>query len=479
MNPTTLPRIIGPWMAGAIVIGTVIGSGVYKKGRIVAENCPEFGLAISVWVLGGLLALLGALTIAEVASRIPKAGGNYAFLRDAYGRWAGFLWGWVDFGIIRTSSIAVLAIMFIESLSDVLTLIQGSGIDRWQRVFATIGVIGGLTLINIRGTRIGGGLQLILTILKIGSLLAIIVLPFAVLALVPSPEYKPTTANFYPIWPDNFDAIDWVKYGGAIVAVMWAYHGWLNIAPIAEEVKDPQRNIPRSLIGGILILIFLYVGANVAYYTAVPAHDMVQRDANNSLSSTPLSTEFCARLLGPSGVLVASLILMTSVFGSLNGNILVAPRLLYAMSDDGLSPRKLREVHPRYLTPANAMLVFSGWSMFLVLAAEIGKDIGLIDPKKQVFDILTDYCIVGAIMFETLGVASIFVLRWRERNKAELPYRCPGYPIVPGLYVLIMAAVLANMFIGTAQRSEALLGTGYAMLGALVYFLFLHRKSTG
>lgn len=325
MTSTSLPRIIGPWMAGAIVIGTVIGSGVFKKGRIVADNCPEFGLAISVWVLGGVLALLGALTIAEVASRLPKAGGNYAFLRDAYGRWAGFLWGWVDFGIIRTSSIAVLAVMFVESLSDVLILVRSSGIDRWTRVVITLGVIGGLTLVNIRGTRIGGGLQMVLTILKVGSLLGIIALPFLVLAFVPAPEYKPTTANFFPVWPSDFSKIDWVKYGGAIVAVMWAYHGWLNIAPIAEEVKEPQKNIPRSLIGGILVLIFLYVGANVAYYTAVPVQDMVRRDANNSLSTTPLSTEFCARLLGPAGVLVASLILMTSVFGSLNGNILVAP----------------------------------------------------------------------------------------------------------------------------------------------------------
>lgn len=148
------------------------------------------------------------------------------------------------------------------------------------------------------------------------------------------------------------------------------------------------------------------------------------------------------------------------------------------MSDDGLSPKKLREVHPRFLTPANAMLVFSGWSMLLVVAAEIGKEIGLIDEKKQIFDILTDYCIVGAIMFETLGVASLFVLRWRARESdPALPYRCPGYPVVPALYVLIMAAVLANMFIGTAQRTEAIVGSLYALLGGLIYFLLLRRRA--
>ena len=475
MNPTSLPRIIGPWMAGAVVVGTVIGSGVFKKGRNVAEQCPEFALAISVWVVVGLLSLMGALAIAEVAVRLPKAGGNYAFLRDAYGRWAGFLWGWVDFGIIRTSSIGVLSVMFVESLSDVLVLVNGQGLDRLVRVAGSLAVIAGLTLVNIRGTRIGGGLQMFLTILKVGSILALMALPFAVFLFPPATEHRPSLSNFPPIWPD-ITAIDWSKYGIAVVGVLWAYHGWLNITPIAEEVKEPQRNIPRALLGGMFVLIFLYVGANVAYYSAVTGAEMAAK-TGGSLSSTPLSTEFCARLLGSAGVIVASLILMTSVFGSLNGNILVAPRLLYAMSDDGLSPKTLREVHARYLTPAKAMLVFSGWSMLLVVVAEVAKELKVIDPGKSVFDILTDYCVVGGIMFETLGVASIFVLRRIQRDRtASLPYRCPGYPVVPAIYILFMAAVLANMFIGTSQRTEAIVGSCYAALGACVYFLFLRRR---
>ncbi len=472
----SLPRIIGPWMAGAIVVGTVIGSGVFKKGRNVAENCPEFSLAISVWVVVGLLSLMGALTIAEVAIRIPKVGGNYAFLRDGYGRWAGFLWGWVDFGIIRTSSIAVLAVMFVESLSDILVLVNGTGISRWFRVVGALSVIAGLTLVNIRGTRIGGGLQMFLTLLKVASLLAIMALPFGVLLFPNEALVRPSISNFQPIWPD-FSSINWSHYGIAVVGVMWAYHGWLNITPIAEELKEPQRNIPRALLGGMAVLIFLYVGAQIAYFSVVPASDMAIKDANGGFSTTPLSTEFCSRLLGPVGVLLASLILMVSVFGSLNGNILVAPRLLFAMSNDGLSPPKLHEVHPRFQTPSAAMIVFSGWAMLLILLAEIGRELGLIDTKKLVFDILTDYCVVGGIMFETLGVASLFVLRWRDRHlTASLPYRCPGYPIVPAIYVLFMAAVLANMFIGTSQRTEAIVGSCYAALGALVYFLFLRKK---
>ncbi|QEL17932.1 APC family permease [Limnoglobus roseus] len=482
---TTLPRVIGPWMAAAVVVGTVIGSGVFKKAQKVAEFCPESGVALSVWVFCGLLALLGGLTIAEVASRLPKAGGNYAFLRDAYGHWAGFLWGWVDFGIIRTSSIAVLAVMFIESLNNVLLLARlqypadmewiGTGLGRWEQVLATLSVIAALTFVNIRGTLIGGGLQMVLTALKVLSLLAILSLPVLILAFSPTSEPQPSASNFAPVWPSDWSQVNWAKfasaYGSAIVAVMWAYHGWLNITPIAEEVKQPQRNIPLALIGGIALLIFLYVGANVAYYTTISRNEMLD------LKGTPVSTEFCRRLLGSVGVLVGSLILMTSVLGSLNGNILVAPRLLYAMGDDGLAPAKLRQLHPRFQTPSAAMMVFSGWAMLLVVAVAVAKETSWIDEKKNVFDVLTDYCIVGVAMFETMGVAAIFVLRTRQRELTPLlPYRCPGYPIVPAVYVLILVAVVANMFIGTEQRTEAKVGVGYALVGGLVYALFLRRK---
>src|SRR5688572_638750 len=188
MQPTpqhTLPRVLGPWIATAIVVGTVIGSGVFKKGRNVADNVPEFGLAMSVWVLGGLLALLGALALAEVAVLFPRAGGNYVFLREGYGRGAGFLWGWVEFWIIRSASIAALATIFTASFHDVLrqTLYPDQKVEVltfWPRQLLTVLVIVALATVNARGTRLGGGLQLFITILKVGSILFIIALPFAV-----------------------------------------------------------------------------------------------------------------------------------------------------------------------------------------------------------------------------------------------------------------------------------------------------------
>ncbi|HEV3384987.1 MAG TPA: amino acid permease, partial [Gemmata sp.] len=213
-TPPGLPRILGPWIATAIVVGTVIGSGVFKKGRNVAESVPEFGMAMAVWVLVGLLTLLGALALAEVAVLYPRAGGNYVFLREAYGRWAGFLWGWVEFWIIRSASIAALATMFTESLHDVLrqSLYPGQHVEVlsfWGRQLLTALVIVALAAVNARGAWLGGGLQFLITLVKVGSLLFIIVLPFAVSAAVSQPAHPPDTEHLSPAWPSNWSVVNW------------------------------------------------------------------------------------------------------------------------------------------------------------------------------------------------------------------------------------------------------------------------------
>jgi amino acid transporter len=471
-------------MAAAIVVGTVIGSGVFKKARNVAENVPETGLALGVWVLGGVLALLGALAYAEVATLYPRAGGNYVFLREAYGRMAGFLWGWVEFWIIRTGSIAALASMFTESFHDVLrqVLYPGQTVDAlafWPRQALTVLVIGALAALNARGTRLGGGLQVVVTSVKVGSLLLIIALPFAVLAAVGGPQHPPKAEHLSPAWPGSLLGVNWSLFGAALVGVLWAYHGWMNIAPVAEEVTEPQRNIPRALLGGVLVLIFLYCGANLAYYLVIPREEMKE------LRNTTVATEFCLRLLGPVGSLLASAIVMTSVFGSLNGNLLVGPRLLFAMGKDGLAPAALQRLHPWYGTPSVATVVLAGWSCLMVLGVgaltqfpvpviPLGfadLDINL-PPNKAPFDVVTDFVMFGAVAFETLAVASVFVFRWKIPPTPEnRPYRCWGYPFVPIAYCLIMGAVLANMFVTPEQRSEARIGLGFLAVGVAVYQL--------
>lgn len=484
----SLARVLGLWLTTALVIGTVIGSGVFKKGRNVAENVPEFGLAMGAWVLVGLLALLGALAIAEVAVLYPRAGGNYVFLREAYGRLWGFLWGWVDFWIIRAGSIAALATMFTESFHDVLqqALYPGQSVEVlafWPRQALTAAVIAVLAAVNARGTKLGAGLQLVVTIVKVGSLLFIIVLPFVVIAAVSQPTYPPRIENLSPTWPSDWGAVKWGAFGTAMVAVIWAYHGWMNVGMVAGEVKDPQRNIPRALVIGIVVLITIYCAANAAYYTVIP------RDQMKELKDTTVATVFCFRLLGSVGAVIASAIVMMSVFGSLNGNLLVGPRLLYAMGQDGLAPRKLSELHPRFQTPALATAVVAAWSCLLVfgVAAMIQYRVPVIPlgftnldlnlpPKKAPFDVVTDFAMFGATTFETLAVASIFVFRRKIPPTPEnRPYRCPGYPFLPAIYVLILAAVVGNMFAGAEQRSEAMIGLGFIGVGAIVYFV-VHRR---
>jgi basic amino acid/polyamine antiporter, APA family len=335
-----LIRALGPYMATAVVVGTVIGSGIFKKPQTVAQNVPFFGLAALVWILTGLLAFLGALALAEVAILFPKAGGNYVFLREGYGRWAGFLWGWVEFWIIRSASLAALATIFTESFHDFLREIIGARneiLGFWPQKGLTLAVILGLGFVNIRGVRWGGGLQFFITLIKVASLLGILALPFVVAALADNStdRLRPQVEYLQPYWPSQ-GQIPWRGLGAAFLGVLWAYHGWMNIAPVAEEVRNPSRNIPLSLLGGTAIVISLYLGANFAYYLIIPQDQMAKMKAPDV--NTPLEMEqnqdqtvaigFCRRLLGPVGVAVAAGAIMFSVFGALNGNLLVGPRLL-------------------------------------------------------------------------------------------------------------------------------------------------------
>ena len=494
MQPTqqqSLPRVLGPWIATAIVVGTVIGSGVFKKGRNVADSVPEFGLAMGVWVLGGLLALLGALALAEVAVLFPRSGGNYVFLREGYGRMAGFLWGWVEFWIIRSASIGALATMFTDSFHDVLkqSYYPGQNVEVLpfaMRAAFTVLVIAALATVNARGTKLGGGLQFAITLLKAFTLLFIISLPFAFYAYNAEPTLPPRVENLSPLWPANWGAVNWSGFLVALVGVLWAYHGWMNIAPVAGEIKAPQRNIPLALFAGVFILIALYCGANFAYYYVVPHDLVVAKTAEGKLSDTPLATQFCQGLLGPVGAIIASAIIMVSVFGSLNGNLLVGPRLLYAMALDRLAPAQLARVHPEFQTPLLATVALAGLScvQVVVLGALLQSDLPLFDTgefspdgrpiKNSPFDVLTNFAIFGSVTFETLAVASIFMFRWRiPATRENRPYRCVGYPVVPLLYIAIMGAVLVNFFVNPQQRWEAMVGLGFIATGAFVYLLFL------
>jgi amino acid transporter len=461
-----LPRVLGPWLATAIVVGCVIGTGVFKKAHAISKEVPESGLAISVWVVVGLITLCGAMTLAEVASLFPKAGGNYVFLREAYGRAFGFLWGWVEFWFLRVASCAALASVFAESLHNVLQLARGTtdpvlGFWKLQLISATVVTV--LGLLAARGTKLGAGVSFAVTCVKVGSILALILLPMIVYAIVADPPVKPSASNYQPVLPTSWSPSLVSPFVAAMVAVMWPYNGWSNVAAIAGEIREPQRNVPIAFVGGLILLIVIYSGVNIAYFSVLPSSEMA------TLTDKPIASEVARRLLGPVGLLLASAAIMISVFGALAGNMLVGPRGIFALSRDGFIPALFGRIHPRFETPFAATMLMTGTTVgFIFAVAAYTRFVQKGD--KPPFDVITDFITFGAAVFETLAVASIFVFRRRFAEAIRgLAFRCPGYPVVPALFCLAMVAVMVNMFLTPQQRFEAFVGVWFIVIGVCVY----------
>lgn len=450
-DPHTLPRVLGPFDAITVVIGSIIGSGIFFKEPTIVRDLPSFGLSVAVWIFLGIITLSGSLALAELSAMLPHAGGAYVYLREAYGKLPGFLYGWAEFWVIRTGSLGALACATVLSLNEIVPLSH-----TWQ-MWLAIAIILGLSLINIVGTRWGANVQNLTVVIKVAFLAAIIVLPWLLA--------KVEVSNLSPVWPDRIDGGLWRGLGLAMLAVFWPYDGWINIAPVAEEICEPQRNIPLSLTVGVSLVIVVYVGASISYHLLLPMKAIAE--------SKVIAADACRVLFGPVGGTIAALGIMCSTFGAVNSNLLTGPRIYFAAARDGLIPKSLAAVHANFRTPVNAILLQAIWTVLLILLVFAWKSGPKVSPLDK-FDALTDYAIIGGLAFYAMTVAAVPLLR-RRLPDLPRPYRCWGYPITPLVYPVVVAAVVIDLI---KNRPVQVVAVAALLVAGTAYFAWASRRST-
>lgn len=419
----------------AVVMGTVIGSGIFFKPAPIAHALGRLDLIVLVWVAGGLVSLFGALTYAELAAMMPRAGGPYAYLRASYGRLWGFLLGWTEFWILRTGAVAAAAVASATGLGHVF------GIPPALHKVVAVALIAALTLNNVLSTRKAGHLLDFATLIKVGGLLFV---SLSALALGSG-----STAYWGSTDPGATVSTSLVAgVATAYLSVMWAYDGWVNVTTLAEEVEEPQRTIPRALWAGMVVVTALYVLATLAFHFALPVQALG--------ASTHAAASVAGATLGAAGAVVVTVLVLLSTVGTLHANLLCGPRIFFAMAREGNFFSALARIHPIRQTPANAILAFSGWSIVLVLAGD------LLSGQRHLFDVLTDYVMSGALLFSTLAITTVFVLRSRFPDTPR-PYRTWGYPWVPAAFALSQASLLVAVV--AARPWQSLLGLVFVLAG--------------
>jgi APA family basic amino acid/polyamine antiporter len=461
----TLVRALGGGSAIALVVGYVIGAGIFLKPGQIAAEVGDFRLILTAWVAGGLLCLLGALCFAELAAMLPRAGGLYVYLREAFGRPVAFLYGWNEVFFARPASLGALSTAFVGSLSRMSGIADLPPLARAG--FATLLVVT-LAGVNVLGVIWGGRLQNATTLIKVGFLMTLAILPFALLPLVTggfdAANYTSTTV------PPAGSTLA-TQFSAALLAVLWAYNGWHNVTPVAEEIHAPQRTIPRALLVGVTTLIVLYVSVNCAYHGVLSMERM-------AAAKDHAAEEMLRALLGPAGSAFMSAVIMCSTFGAINGNLLITPRIAFAMGRDGVFFRPLGEVHARFRTPAIAIVVEASMAVALVWASAVLVTRLPALRDRSLFAMLTDFVIFASSLFYVLGVLAVLVLR-RTHPDWSRPYRTWGYPVVPVLFLAAYAWFLGQVYV--AKPFEARAGLVLIAAGVPVYGLWqaLSARSAG
>jgi basic amino acid/polyamine antiporter, APA family len=465
----TLVRGLGLIAAISIIIGNVIGTGVFLKARVMTCNVGSPGYVMLAWVVAGFLSLAGALTYAELTAMMPRAGGEYNFLKKAYGRIWSFLFGWAQIFIIRTGAQAASAVAFALFLDKFLG-------GTFKQVYFTTEIFGGkyefsnlqlvglvlialFTLLNCASVAVSGQVATFLTFIKIALVIGIGAGAF----LLADGSYAHFTQTMGAATCDGvsdaarFGSADYTfaaGFGAALLGALWGYDGWNNLTLVAGEVKNPQRNIPIALIGATALVIVLYLFANLAYFYVLTPQEIASVSKDSSVA-----IEVAMRFLGGVVVSLMAAALMASSVGTLHTSILSGARIPYAMARDGLFFRNLSQVSPRTRVPVRALILQSIWAGILVLSGS--------------FDTLTDYAIFGSWIFYGLATASIFVFRQKMPDAAR-PYKAFGYPVVPALFLLVTGWLLFNTLFTSPRESFA--GIILILLGMPIYY-YLARQT--
>lgn len=483
-----LARVLGPRIATAMVVGTVIGSGIFFKPGNIAATVGSFPTIISVWVFGGVLCILGALCFSELATMFPEAGGLYVYLRETYGSLLAFLFGWCEFLFAKPAGVGALAVAFVGSLS--LAFFTGAneqGLSPLAQIVSVVALVAVLSIVNILGVIWGGRLQMAITVIKVANLALIALLPFLFFAC----GYGTISLDNYRSTIVTEETALTAQIGSALLAVMWAYHGWHGITPLAEEVRDPQRNLPLALFGGIGILIVLYVSANLAYHGALPMDRLAAaRDHGAEQAVQQVLQTAWGNLAGQRGAALMSVVIMCSTFGAISSNLLEAPRVTFAMGRDRVFFAALGRVHPTFRTPAIAIAVTALMSIAVVVIAGLAKQwaqdltpdaieseflASLIRnlQRGSLFTLLTNFVVFASNLFYALGVLAVIILRETAPDKPR-SYRTWGYPWVPIAYLIISAWFLYEVFL--SNKLESLVGVMLILAGIPVFGWFRWRS---
>jgi basic amino acid/polyamine antiporter, APA family len=438
-----LKRDLGTWGAAAIVVGTVIGSGIFLVPRTMILRVGTVEMVFLVWVFGGLLSLAGALTYAELAAALPEAGGEYAYLREAYGPLWGFLYGWTQMWVAKSGSIATLATAFFYYLANFFPALEGvfwrgGPLEIRYGQLLAMALIMGLAWLNYYGVKLGGEVQVAVTAVKVALILFIIVVGLGL-----GQAHAPAPAPLAPLTVAGFFA--------ALVAALWAYDGWNNVSMVASEIRNPQRNLPVALIWGTVAVIGIYLLANAAYFYVLTPAEVA--------GNTRVAAEMMRKILGGPGASAVSVAAMISIFAALNGSILSGSRVPYAAARDGYFFRRVADVNVRHHTPGVSILVLSGWSSLLVLSGR--------------YEQLFTYVIFASWILYGMTTASVLVLR-KKRPDLCRPYRTLGYPFVPIVFVAVaLLLILSTLF---DSPVESLRGIGLILLGLPFYFYWNKKR---